>query len=466
MGEGGTRAAMSNLPGGGGSRNPYTGKCEPGVIWTADNSGSTATATSSTVTLPDPSSYIYSRNNGKVDLEYTEGHIKNDYAALFETRWLKSTTIAGFAANTSKVHYISWPAAGRSPVYGNRLDSITYEPYTFVYPTPANGGTDKTAKQNDLQIFAYETLSALNDRVEVSGGVSRFFGELTRTDTTGTALSALGTTVPSYNLSDTAKSLGVVVKPIKSVSLFYGYNTTGGTMPGSLSAGNNATSLKVASGYQNEYGVKTALLDGRLTASVSYFSIVPQNYPLPNSEYYVLISQGITPPPDFPNPLYLNLNSKGWEGELTFSVSKNLTLLGNYTDFKVRQPITNVRLRAVPDRAGGLYVDYRFTDGVLKGFGANLGLDYKSDVVGENVTSYTTTKPLAGSTPFVPQQPTFKIAGRMLANLGVSYRHRSWTFRFTITNVLDKNYIQAGGSRGSLLVGEPRAWKSSVSYNF
>src|SRR5258708_19039144 len=64
---GGTSAAISNLPGGGGIRNPYTGKYEPGVIWTEDNSGSTATAPSSTVTPPDPSSYIYSPQNGQID---------------------------------------------------------------------------------------------------------------------------------------------------------------------------------------------------------------------------------------------------------------------------------------------------------------------------------------------------------------------------------------------------------------
>jgi iron complex outermembrane receptor protein len=270
----------------------------------------------------------------------------------------------------------------------------------------------------------------------------------------------------SYNLSDTAKSFGVVIKPIKEVSFFYGYNTTGGTMPGTLSAGNNPDSLKVASGNQKEFGVKTSLLDGRFTASISHFDIVQQNYAVPNSEYYNLVAQGRQAEANaLQNPLYLNLNSKGWEGEMTYSISKNLTVLANYTDFKVRQPITNVRVRGVPDKAGGVYLDYRFTDGFAKGFGVNFGADYKSDVAGDNATGYTTTAPITG-VGFVANQPSFYVAGRTLANVGVSYRRDHYTVRFTVTNVFDKDYILAAGSRTSVIEGEPIAFKSSFTYKF
>jgi iron complex outermembrane receptor protein len=466
---GGTNAAISNLPSGGGSRNPFTGKFEPGVLWTVDNSGANAVVTSSLLTLPKPSDYIYSRNVGKVFLDYTEAHLKNDYAARFETPWFKSTTITGISANTSKVHFISFQSAGRAPVAANALDAITYGWYYFAPPTPTVGsvvgsGTDRTAKQNDLQVFLYETLSFWNDRIQASGGVSRFWGELTRTDTTNTDL---GVNVPSYNLSDTAKSFGLVLKPLKEISLFYGYNSSGGTMPGSITAGKNPASLKVATGNQNEFGLKTSWFNGALTTSVSYFEIEQQNYPVPNSEYYTLIALGRNAEAQaLQNPLYLNLTSKGWEGEATYSWNKNLTILGNVSIYKTRQPIGNVRLRAVPDKIAAIYGDYRFTEGPLKNFGFNLGIDYKSDVVGENVTAYTTTSPLPGSTPFVAQQPTFKVAGRTLVNLGVNYNAKQWTARLTVYNLMDKDYILAAGSRTALVVGDPRSVKGSVTYKF
>jgi iron complex outermembrane recepter protein len=467
---GGTGAAISG--GGGGSRNPFTGLYEPGVSWNtaAYNNGTANTLTGTPAPVTDPSSWTFTRNNGRVYLEYTEAHAKNDWAIRFDENWFKSTTILGWAANTSKVHFKSWPAASRPPVPASSLGSITHPNYVWAPILPGittdNRGTDKEAKQNDLQLYILETLGFFDDRLQLSGGVSRFFGQLDRTDTTGTALDpVLLNTVPSYNLSDTAVSFGVVVKPIRDVSLFYNHNTTGGTMPGSLSAGNNAPTLRVADGEQDEVGVKTSLLGGRLTGSFAYFDIVQQNYPVPNSDYYTLISQGrFTEANALQNPLYLNLGSKGWEFEATYSLNRNLTILGNYTSFKIRQPITNVRLRAVPDHAGALFVDYRFTEGSLRGFGVSVGVDYKDDVAGENATGYTTTRPLPDGT-FVPNQPSFMVEARTLVNVGFSYRREKWSARLQVNNALDKDYILAAGSRGSLVVGDPRNVRFSITYD-
>jgi len=131
-----------------------------------------------------------------------------------------------------------------------------------------------------------------------------------------------------------------------------------------------------------------------------------------------------------------------------------------------------VRLRGVPDKAYGLYIDYRFTEGALNGFGVNAGLDYKSDVAGTNATGYTTSRPIAGvsgvnGTGFVANQPTFYVAGRTLVNVGFTYKYREhWTAAVTLLNATDEDYIMAAGSRTSLVVGTPRTWKSSIGYRF
>lgn len=459
---------------GGGSRNPSTGMYEPGVTWTTTaNADGSVTPVKTLAPVTDPSTWIYTRNSNKVDLEYTEAHLKNDYAARFDTKWFKSTSIWGLAANTSKVHFKATPNFGRGSIPANNLASITYPEYLFPLIEPglasAALGTDKTAKQNDLQLFVYETLGFWEDRIQVSGGLSRFYGELSRVDNTGTALDAtLTDTTPSYNLTDTACSYGIVIKPVKSVSVFFSHNTTGGTMPGSLSAGNNAPSLRLSEGAQDEFGVKTTQLNGAFTASFAIFDISQKNYGVPNSEWYRLTAEGKTAEAAaLQNPLYLDLNSKGWEVEATYSLNKNLTILGNYTSFEMRQPITEVRVRAVPDKAMGLYADYRFTDGALKGFGFNIGVDYKGDVAGENTTGYTTSKPIAGlAEKFAANQPSFLVAGRTLVNAGLSYRTKAWTVRLQISNVTDKDYILAAGSRSSLVVGDPRSWKLSTTYKF
>lgn len=463
---GGTSAAITNA--GGGSRNPFTGRYEPGVNWntTAWQSDTTGTIALAATPAPvtDPSTWIYSRNYGAVDLFYNEMHLRNDYAMKFDQPFFKSTTIAGLAANASKVQFKSYPSAPRPNVPANNLGSATYPDLVYVEPTATNGGGNRTGKQKDLQLFVYQSLGLLRDRLLLSGGVSRFFGELTRVDTTGIPPA---NTFPSYSLSSTAKTFGVVVKPIRDVSLFYGYNTSGGTMPGSLNPGTYPSSFRAAAGEQNEYGVKLATLQGRLTGSFSYFDIKQENYAVPNSDYYTLISLGRNEEAAaLPNPLFLNLNSKGWELEGTFALSKNLTVLGNYTSFKIRQPITNVRVRAVPDQSGAIYGDYRFTEGQLRGFGFNVGVDYKSDIVGENATGYTATRPLPGAVAFVPNQPSFLVAARTLVNVGVTYRARTWDARVQLNNALDEDYILAAGSRTSIVVGDARALKGSITYRF
>ena len=459
------------------TRNPFTGKYEPGVTWAVDNSGAVATATSTVTPLPNPSTYVYRRINGSDHLYYNEAHFRNDYAGKFDTSFVKSTTVGGLAANYSKTKWKSYVGQSQGPDVTNAtLGAISYIPYVFPEPTPALGVQNRTAKEQEMQFYVYETASFLNDHLLLSGGASKYFGTLTRTDNTG--IVAIGER--TLSITTNATSYGVVVKPIKEVGVFFSRNSSGETMPGSLQAGNvglssaNNPPFKPSNGTQQEYGVKASLLQDTLTLSVAHFDIAQSNYAVPNSEYYVLVSQGNQAAANaLPSNTYLDVKSKGWEAEGTYALNRNLTLIGNISNFKYRQP-TGVRIRAVPDNIYAIYGDYRFTEGGLKNFGVNLGLDYHSDTVGESVTGLTSTKPLAGVTArypgiaagFVPQQASYKIEARSLVNLGFTYRAKEWTARLQVTNALDKDYVYAGGSRTSIVVGDPRNLRGSVTYKF
>lgn len=454
------------------TRNPYTGKYEPGVVWTVDNSGPTAVATSTKVALPNPSTYVYRRINGSDHLYYSEMHLRNDYAGKFENEIVKSTTIAGLAANFSKTKWKSYVGQSQGPdVPNNNLGSITYTPYVYPEPTPALGVQNRTAKLEEAQFYVYETASFLQDHLILSAGASRYYGQLTRTDNSGVV--AIGDR--TLSITSDATSYGLTVKPIKSVALFASRNSSGDSMPGSLQAGNTSLlpPFKPSNGSQDEFGVKTSLLNDTLTLSLSRFKIVQTNYAVPNSEYYVLVSQGNQAAANaLPTSTYLDVKSKGWEIEGTYALNKNLTLIGNMSQYTYRQP-TGVRIRAVPDRISALFADYHFTQGALNGFGANVGIDYHSDEVGESVTALTTSKPLAGvpTTPgvapgFVAQQASYKVAGRTLVNMGLYYRQKDWSFRLQINNLLDKDYISAAGSRTAVINGIPRESRASVTYNF
>ncbi len=477
--EGGTGAAIIGA-GATGSRNPNTGLYEPGVIWTVANVDGRSVPSSTTVALPDPSTYVFQRNYGAVHLYYKEAHLRNDYAAKFEGNGWKSTTIAGLASNYSSVQFKSFVSLARPDVPVSGLDSITYPGYNYPQPTqgafnPDTGvrtgaGGNRTGEVSDLQFFVFENASFFNERLQLSGGASRYFGRLTRTDQTGIGVPGVdpgvapGPYYPTYSMTSNAVSWGVLVKPVKQVSLFYGYNTSGGAMPGQLNAGGHAPDFRVQVGNQKEFGIKTSFFDGRLTASFAHFDIAQSNYPVPNSEYYTLVAQGIPVPADFPVVLYLDQVSKGWEMEFSYAVNKNLTLIGNLTDLEARQA-TGVRIRGTPDRSAAVYADYRFTEGALNGFGFNIGVDYKTDMVGENVSGLTTSLPLPNG-DVVLQQASFLVDGRTLVNLGVTYRRDNWTARLQVSNALDKDYILAAGSRTSVLVGDPRNLRGSITYKF
>ena len=458
IGSGG--AALSNY----GSRNPYTGLWEPGVTWTTSTNSTTGvvTVTKSVDGIPDPSTWVFTRNVGHEDIEYNELHLKNDYAAKFETPLFKSTTLVGYAANSVKVHRKSYPSASRPSVAASALSSITYPAWAYPEITAGSStsgnGLDLTGLLNELQTFTYQNLSFWKDRIQLSGGVSRYFGDLSRTDTTMTSVVSTLPTMPDYNLTCNATSFGIVVKPVKNVSLFFSRNTTGGTMPDSMSAGSYASTLKLSQGFQKEYGVKTNWLGGRLTASFAYFKIAQQNVSVTNSDYYTLLAQGKVAEAAALPPLYVDETCKGWEFETTYSFNKNLSVVANYSKYKVRQPRTEVRLRGVPDEDWALYTEYKFTDGALKGFGVDVGADYKGDVAGDNATGYTALG--------VPNQPSFMVKGRTLLNLGFSYKIKQWGFRFMIANLTDEDYILAAGSRSSVIVGDPRNVKGSITYSF
>ncbi len=457
------------------TRNPFTGKYEPGVTWTVDNSGPTAVATSTPTPIPDPSTWVIHRVNGSDHLWYNEAHLRNDYAAQFDNDLFKSTTIAGLAANFSKTRWKSWAGAAQGPDVADTaagLSSIITTPYVFTTLTQ-----NRTVKLQELQLYAMETASFLENRLLLTAGASRYFGTLTRVDTTNIPVPGPETTL---GITSTAKSYGVVVRPIKPLSFYYSHNSSGATMPGSLQAGNAnlaSTALpayKPSEGTQDEFGVKASLLHDTLTFSVAHFNITQTNYAVPNSEYYVLVAQGNQAAANLlPTSTFLDVNSKGWEMEGSYAVNKNLTIIGNVSSYKYVQP-TGVRIRAVPDHIWAAFADYHFTDGPLDHFGISVGVDSKSDMVGESVTALTTTKPLTGVTAtypgvapgFVPQQASYKYDGRTLVNLGFSYKAKTWTARLQVNNLLDKDYIAVGGSRTAIAVGNPREFRANFTYNF
>lgn len=145
--------------------------------------------------------------------------------------------------------------------------------------------------------------------------------------------------------------------------------------------------------------------------------------------------------------------------------NKNFMIFGNYIKFKVCQLIIEVCFCVVFDEVGGFYGDYCFIEGVLKNFGFSVGVDYKSDVVGENIIGYMIMCLLFGG-GFVVVQLSFKVVGCIFVNIGVIYCVIDWIVCLQVNNVMDKDYIFVVGSCGLFIVGELINVKVLIIYNF
>src|SRR5690606_18089311 len=126
-------------------------------------------------------------------------------------------------------------------------------------------------------------------------------------------------------------------------------------------------------GKQWELGVKSNWLDGRLNVSVAYFDIEQ-------------INNTVQPfPQTIPRSLILvpGVLSKGFDGDISFAVNDNLTLVGSFALFDatsaVRHPwdkvpmpydgktYTELPVNNVSERNFSLWARYKFNSGTLNG---------------------------------------------------------------------------------------------------
>lgn len=419
-----------------GARNPLTGEWEPlASFGAAPNFTRTALTRNNATT--------YTRSGQSNLLVFDELHLKNDYAIeLAPTAHTKSTTIVGLSANYQKLKWQNWSNT-RAPV----------DLANPVWDTPVLTSTllrDKKAAQQDLQVFAYERLSLLNDRLTLAGGVSQFWGVLERLDNGN--LPAVVSRSLSKSVTDS--NVGVIFKPQKQISIFAGYNKVGGALPTSILAGETASNFIIQTGDQLEAGVKTTLLGGRVTTSLSWFDIAQSNFQVPNSAFNI--------DPRQPQFLFQDLTSEGFEFEFTAVLGRQLLVVGNFIHMKMRDP-NGVRQRMVPDNAAAVFLKYEFAAAELKGLAVTFGADYMGSAPGEQASGITAA---STATRVIPNQPGFYLAPRTVCNLGVSYQRDQWVTRVSIDNVLDKEYIQSAGSRNTLVAGLPRTWAVSLAYKF
>lgn len=373
-------------------------------------------------------------------------NFQNDYVYEFKSDSFKSTTVAGWAANFAATY--NEKNQNFTVTSPQNFANYVYTPFALTNVTGIN-----TRYYRDQQFYLNETLSLLNDRLLLNGGVSRdyYFSE-----NKDVLRSKRGHVAPEATLPNA----GVVFKVLPNVSVYGGYSEqTTAINPTVTDTSTNTNLFNTQTSKQYEFGLRSRLLDQRLTTSLAYFDIKQNNFSVPNPA-----NSAVPVPSPLLPPLFSDRHAHGVEFEFNYAVTKELSLVGNATVMKNRDA-NGVPFRGTAEKSGAIWAGYTFDKGgPLGGLSLGIGADYLDKRPGDTASGVT-----SASTPsnIIRVQPSFWLPARTLVNLSAVYRiDAHWRTQLNIDNLLDKDYLQSSTGRQNVWVGTPFNAKVTVTYSF
>ncbi len=251
--------------------------------------------------------------------------------------------------------------------------------------------------------------------------------------------------------------VGLMVTPVKNISLFGNYATTT-----DLRTANNPTSdgstLGPSVSRQLEAGLKSDWLNNKLSFNATYFYI--KNNDL---AYQIFDSGGKgTGLYEFAG----DIERKGVELELTGKILSNLqVILGySYLDAKYKNSPAyhnDSRPSNTPYNTANGWVRYLFDQGALKNLSVGVGVYYVGD---RPVNDYS----IAGADPHgnnYPEAP-FNMPEYTTVNAQVGYSYRNMELQVFFNNIFDEIGYSSYYRGGYVNQIDPRNFAVQLSYNF
>ncbi len=422
----------------GGGYDPVTGYWTPGLVW----SGTAATGFTSAAAPAKSDIYPLSQSPTN-DLDHYID-VQNDWIYKVKTSLFDSETIAGWAAEFFHTQIKGYSATS-APINVYAIPQAMWTPAIAA-------ATNEDVTGNFEQVYLNEKVKLLDGHVILNGSVvpTWFF------ENVDNFLS--GVNYGSHP-NPTFVNYGIDIVPVQWVSIFFGHSQDAAQVsPPSPPTPTNLTPPQLQSGKQDEAGVRFKFLDGRITFSANYFQLYQTNNAIVNPALFSVPPPAVTPP-----NIYSNRIARGWEYEANMTLTKNLSLLGNYTSFTNRSPY-DVGFRADPEQFGAVYLNYHWDEGPLNGASFGIGYVYQGKAAGDSASGVTAA---STTTAYVPQQPSFNIPSYGLVNLTASYRfNKHWIVRLFLDNATNKFYFAGSLNADAVMPGIPRNPHGSITYSF
>lgn len=314
--------------------------------------------------------------------------------------------------------------------YGNFYGAAPINSPTFDYGSANRAAQYQlTPKQfNDTNTFPYiyktNTYSAyvsdvfnISEQLLASAGV-----RVDRFENKGSYNLAGGQTAAPFNQTVFSPKFGLVYQAIKEQLSFFGNYQNGFVNPRPFQDVTGATvAPKAQNANQLEGGIKTALFNGKLNTTVSYYNIKLTN-----------VLRNLPGSAAIPNPQVQDgtQRSEGIEAEVVANPLTGLNVIAGFAYNKSKFIRSDADVEGLrPNTAGSpylanFYVSYRLPQTTVKGLGVGFGGNYASENKVINSVS----------------QGTFSLPSYTVLNANVFYDRAKYRLGLTANNVGNKKY--------------------------
>lgn len=356
--------------------------------------------------------------NRRNDLILENGSISLDTNGRYELGGMEHQSTFGFNRSIQQATNKLWTNTNFGgpgvtfnvrPIDNPSVNTLPVLPFGS-YVQPANPGNRVRSEFSNY--YFQQNVEAIKDRLILVGGYSIF--EDVTSNIPNLALRPASTTV-----SVTAKlhRVGVVAQFFDKKLAIYAMKANTQLPPSPTAILQDGTTAPGASGDGREIGIKLSLFDGRLNTTVSVFDLETTG---------LAVFGGVLPDGrSFVVPLGFT-RAKGFDGDITLSLSNNFELIGTFYSGDV----TNQTGAPVDDSYTSTYSlvgKYSFRDGPAKGLAIGAG-GYRT---AGRVTSAAALT-YAGKPTFITNKtdPVVKLFANYTLN-------KHWSFKFELENVFD-----------------------------
>lgn len=326
------------------------------------------------------------------------------------------------------------------------MDSVVVPSYES-YGSPSAVGSWTNNRRSTY--YYQHQVTLVPDRLILVGGMSWATLQINDVPTVFLRTTAGGTRI--VNFDERLHRVGLVFNLTKEVALYALDSTTFAPQANSNTRDYNGALLPAQVGKGREYGVKTALMGGKLSATFSVFDMSLTNVavlqggvsPISGLQYFIASGEQ---------------RQKGWDASLTYAPIPEWQFIATAYKGTVKDQ-NGATLNNTYGNLYSFFTRYDFSGGSAKGLSIGGGASKTGGNIFTALGGYTFPK---GVTP-----APITLEAVWNTSVFASYKYdRHWSFRLNIDNVLDKDF--AMGAQTPLFVdpSPPRTFQISTTYKF